>query len=248
MSQSPRFFIPSLSDRVLSEPESRHAHQVLRLESGATITLFDGQGREGKARITSSQKNEVAFDLLTQMKSPERALNIHLGQAIPKGKSMDLILQKATELGAATISPILADRSVVELDAENREAKKDKWQQTVLEACKQCGQNWMPEVRAASSFSDFLDGLPRTGLRLIASLQPDARPLPHVLREAWTREGPRDVTLLIGPEGDFTPAEIGKARAASFLPVSLGPYILRTETATIFCLSSLLYESLATQR
>ncbi|MFQ3671198.1 MAG: 16S rRNA (uracil(1498)-N(3))-methyltransferase, partial [Verrucomicrobiia bacterium] len=169
---------------------------------------------------------------------------VHLGQAIPKGKSMDLILQKATELGAACITPILAERSVVDLDAERIEAKRDKWQTTVLEACKQCGQNWLPEVQVPARLQDFLDGLPKVGLRLIASLQPDARPMPVVLREA-TAGGPlREVTLMIGPEGDFTPAELGRARAAGFLPVSLGPHVLRTETASLFCLSALLYESL----
>ncbi|GAB4253736.1 MAG: 16S rRNA (uracil(1498)-N(3))-methyltransferase [Candidatus Methylacidiphilales bacterium] len=242
---SPRFFSPSFSTGFLPEPESKHAAQVLRLGPGDTLTVFDGLGTEAKARVTSASKDRVSYEILARAKSPEPRLRVHLGQAIPKGKSMDLILQKATELGASVITPILAERSVVDLDEERASAKQEKWQTTVLEACKQCGQNWLPRVAAPMGVADFLADLPKTGLRLIASLQPDARPMPHVLREAWATAPLTEVILMIGPEGDFTPAELGRARAAGFLPVSLGPHVLRTETASIFCLAALLYESLA---
>ncbi len=242
---TPRFFVPSLSTGFLPEAESKHAAQVLRLGPGDTLTVFDGRGCEAKARVGTATKDRVNYDILAQAKSPEPRLRVHLGQAIPKGKSMDLILQKATELGASAITPILAERSVVDLDAERAGAKQEKWQAIVLEACKQCGQNWLPHVSAPVGLGEFLDDLPKSGLRLIASLQPDARPMPLVLREAWAAVPVTDLTLMIGPEGDFTPAELGRARAAGFLPVSLGPHVLRTETATIFCLASLLYESLA---
>lgn len=245
---TPRFFSPSLEGGLLSEAESKHAVQVLRLGKGDTLTVFDGRGTEAKARVTAADKSGLAYEILARAKHPIPDVRVHLGQAIPKGKSMDLILQKATELGVGSITPILADRSVVDLDAEKTEVKREKWQAVVLEACKQCGQNWLPEVHLPTSLPQFLEGLPRAGLRLIASLQPDARPMPVVLRQAWATGMGGEVTLLIGPEGDFTPAELGRARAAGFLPVSLGPHILRTETATLFCLSALLYESLSYPR
>lgn len=242
---SPRFFVSSLSTGLLPESEAKHAAQVLRLTPGDTITVFDGLGTEAKARITASSKDHVSYEILARAKSPEPRLRVHLGQAIPKGKSMDLILQKATELGASAVTPILAERSVVDLTQERATTKQEKWQTTVLEACKQCGQNWLPRVAAPVGLAEFLADLPTHGLRLIASLQPDARPMPIVLREAWSSAPLTHVTLMIGPEGDFTPSELGRARAAGFMPVSLGPHVLRTETAAIFCLAALLYESLA---
>lgn len=237
-----RFHVQNLDERTLDAAESRHATQVLRLKEGALITAFNGRGKEAKVRITSATKERVEFEVLSQQQNPAPACNLHLGQALPKGKAMDWILQKVTELGVQSISPIQSDRSVVSIDEDKSEHKLERWTQTVTEACKQCGQNWMPQVHAPSSLQGFLDSLAPGGLRLIGSLQPEARPLPKVLREAWQQGPVANITYLVGPEGDFTPAEMGKARAAGFLPVSLGPNILRTETATLYLTSALLYE------
>ncbi|MFQ3671781.1 MAG: RsmE family RNA methyltransferase, partial [Verrucomicrobiia bacterium] len=117
----PRFFVHSLADGVLPEVEARHAVQVLRMGPGEILTVFDGRGTEAKARVVAVAKDRLSYEILARASNPRPPLRVHLGQAIPKGKSMDLILQKATELGAACITPILAERSVVDLDAERIE-------------------------------------------------------------------------------------------------------------------------------
>jgi 16S rRNA (uracil1498-N3)-methyltransferase len=153
---------------------------------------------------------------------------------------MELILQKATELGVAAIAPLQSDHSVVQVDDEKSEAKLEKWRKLTIEAAKQCGQNWLPKVHTPEAPKDFMNGVPRGAVKLIASLQTEAKPLKSVLRETLKPGTP--IVIMIGPEGDFTPAEIGAARAAGFAPVSLGKIILRAETAAFFALSALAYE------
>jgi len=238
-----RFYCTDLDSGTLNPEESHHAAVVLRLQPGDACALFDGRGTEAKAELTAVSKSKVAFHILTRQNAP--ALNFHLvlGQAIPKGKSMDLILQKATELGLQEIHPIASDRSVVQMDGERQEAKLEKWHQVVLEACKQCGQNRLPRVEPIVKIQDFLDAANSVkALKLIASLQPDARPLHQVLAENRPAIPGDKIIFLVGPEGDFTPAEIGKARSAGYLPVSLGPQVLRTETAALYLISVLSYE------
>ncbi|MDZ4787879.1 MAG: 16S rRNA (uracil(1498)-N(3))-methyltransferase [Blastochloris sp.] len=240
----PRFYCLDFSEACLSEEESHHAHTVLRLKEGDQISLFDGKGAEAKAQILQTDKCSLRYKIITQNRSFLRNFQLTLGQAIPKGKSMDFIVQKSTELGVAVIAPILSDRSVVQLEGEKIESKQQKWSQTALEACKQCGQNYLPTVSPAVKLGDFLENYRKSSaLKLIASLQSDAKPLRATLAEA-RENGMKlsEVIYLIGPEGDFTPSEIGQARSAGYLPVSLGPNILRTETATLFLTSALLYE------
>jgi len=242
-----RFHAPDLNSLVLPPDESHHAVSVLRLGTGDALTVFDGRGREARAQITEAAKDAVRFRILSRHDSPAPAFTLRLVQAIPKGKAMDLILQKTTELGARSIHPILSDRSIVRVDgAEDAAAKAGKWSQTVLEACKQCGQNHLPEVHPPLAVPAFLEAQRAWGgLKIIASLQPEARPLRQLIQEARSAGAYREATLVIGPEGDFTPAEIGAFRGAGYLPASLGPTILRTETAAIFTAGILLYEAQA---
>jgi 16S rRNA (uracil1498-N3)-methyltransferase len=160
---------------------------------------------------------------------------------------MDLIVQKAVEIGAAEIAPIISDRTVVQLDAEGAAQRQGKWQQIAIEAAKQCGQNWLPRVHQPRKLSEFFSASDqRFDLRLIGSLQPDAQHLKKVL-QAYSNEHadrPRTVLMLVGPEGDFTPAELALARGHNCQPITLGPIILRVETAAIYCLSVLSYELL----
>lgn len=240
----PRFYCPALTDNRLDSEESHHAHTVLRLKEGDALTLFDGKGTEAKAQVVQSGRDALHFKIITQSRHPSPDFRLILGQAIPKGKSMDFIIQKSTELGVSSIAPILSDRSVVQLDGDRIESKQQKWSQTALEACKQCGQNFLPQVEPARKLADFLEQYRKSpALKLIASLQPGAKPLRKTLAEARQNGANNgDVIYLIGPEGDFTPAEIGLALSAGYLPVSLGPNILRTETATLFLTGALLYE------
>ena len=225
---------------VLDEAESRHASEVLRLREGGLISVFNGEGDEIHARIFQQGKRSTLLTAESHHHHPAPAVRIWLAQAIPKGKNMDLVLQKATELGAAGIFPLLTERTVVKLDAAEATDKQEKWQRMVIEACKQCGQNHLPTVHLPQSIGSFLRHVPEAGLRLIAALTPEARPLHEILRSLPDR--PRSALILIGPEGDFTPGEVSEAEAAGCLPLSLGPLILRTETAAMHALGITSYE------
>ena len=231
-----RFFLPDLQQPALSAAEAHHALHVLRLKVGDTLNVFDGHGHEAQARIAEISRDTIRLTILQRSDTPALPCRITLAQAIPK-KSMDLIVQKATELGVASIVPLVSDRSVVRLDEDSR--RMERWRDIVLDACKQCGNNWLPEIQPPQKAHDFLASPPKSDLKLIASLQPDARPLKKILIEV---PNPKSILILIGPEGDFTPAELGLAKSAGCLPLSLGPLVLRAETAAIYVLSVLNHE------
>jgi 16S rRNA (uracil1498-N3)-methyltransferase len=238
-----RYYVPSLDSGVLDPEQSHHCVQVMRQAVGDLCTVFDGHGTEAKARITEIVRDQVRYSILAKAASPRAAHPVWLAQALTKQKSMDLILQKATELGVSEFAPLQSDHSVAQLDDEKAESKVEKWRKLVTEAAKQCGQNWLPSVHPPRAPRDFLGEIPRGAVKLIASLQPEARPLKLVLREHLPALKPgTPIVVMIGPEGDFTPAEIGQARAAGFIPVSLGKIILRAETAAFFALSAIAYE------
>jgi 16S rRNA (uracil1498-N3)-methyltransferase len=234
----PRFHLPpeAWQSGVLTGDEARHLSQVLRIKPGESITVFDGHGRRAPAEVLSVSRDHVSLNLGESLSPAAPLPTITLAQAIPKGKNMDLIVQKAVELGVAAIQPLVTRNTVV----QPGEGKSDKWRRNALEACKQCGQDTLPDIADPQPFDRWLATLPEApGLKLIASLAPGALPLRETLRQ---HPGSTAVTLLIGPEGDFSPGETTAALAAGFLPVSLGPIVLRVETATIFCLSALKYE------
>lgn len=139
-----RYFNPHLESNLLDETESHHCVDVVRQKEGETITVFDGRGREWKSVIESASKKEVRYKKLAESKSTRSKVPVALAQALTKLKSMDLIVQKATELGVSELIPLQSDRSISQLDDEKADQKVEKWRQTVVEACKQCGQNWLP--------------------------------------------------------------------------------------------------------
>jgi 16S rRNA (uracil1498-N3)-methyltransferase len=238
-----RYYTPSLDSGVLDAEQSHHCAHVVRQNVGDHFSVFDGHGHEAKARITEIAKDAVKFTVLAKAASPRPAHPVWLAQALTKAKSMDLIIEKATELGISELVPLQSDHSVAQVDDEKADAKVEKWKKLTIEAAKQCGQNWLPVVRPPQAPKDFVAALPKGAVKLIASLQAEAKPLKIVLREHLPDLKPgTPIVVMIGPEGDFTPAEIGAARAAGFLPVSLGKIILRAETAAFFALSAIAYE------
>ena len=234
-----RFLLPAddwSAGPALTGNEARHLAQVLRAKRGESITVFDGHGRRATAEVLSVARDRVTLKLGAVQTTPVPRPAIILAQAIPKGKTMDLIVQKAVELGITAIHPLVTRHTVV----QPGDGKSDKWRRNALEACKQCGQDTLPDIADPLPFEHWISAQTATpGLLLIASLAPGARPLREVLR---AHPATTAATLLVGPEGDFSAQETAAALAAGFLPVSLGAIVLRVETATIFCLSALRYE------
>jgi 16S rRNA (uracil1498-N3)-methyltransferase len=267
-----RFYIPpenwNPEDLVLTGSEAHHALRVLRLKRGDKVVVFNGEGREITAEITQAADDEIRLRKLHERETPPPRYRITLGQAIPKGKNMELIVQKAVELGTAEIAPLISQRTIVDFHPAAAARKRTKWQQIAIEAAKQSGQNWLPRVRTPQKLAEFLDlaavypsrrseaqadnrrndasGLQAgvQSLRLIGSLQSDAQRLKKVLADyASEHSAPaQKVLMLIGPEGDFTPEEITLAKDHGCIPITFGPIVLRVETAAIYCLSILSYE------
>ena len=230
-------------DLALTKSEAHHCHNVLRLTLHDQVVLFDGRGHAITAEIIASDAAQIRFRKLQETQTPSLRCHITLGQAIPKGKNMDLIVQKAVEIGASEIVPIISDRTVVRLGEREALSKQTKWKTTAIEAAKQCGQNWLPEVQKPRTLEQFFQDRRRFDLQLIGSLQSDATHLKEIL--AGERNRPERVLILVGPEGDFAPAELEMARASGCRALTLGPIVLRVETAAIYCLSILSYELLA---
>ncbi len=234
-----RFHLPPEAwqeNPALTGDEARHLCQVLRMKPGAVVIVFDGHGRRASAEILSVSRDRVPLRLGEILSSQVPSPVITLAQAIPKGKNMDLIVQKSVELGVATIQPLVTRYTVV----QPGDGKSEKWRRNALESCKQCGQDTLPEIADPLSYERWVSTqAAASGLKLVASLAPGARPLRAVLHD---HPGTISATLLIGPEGDFSPQETALALTAGFLPISLGSIVLRVETATIFCLSALRYE------
>lgn len=245
-----RFYIPpafwNLDSLRLDESETHHCVDVLRAKEGDRVVVFNGLGVEATAEITRIGKKCVELRRQQHARSAPLRCDITLGQAIPKGKNMDLIVQKATELGVSAIAPLISERTVTQFDEEEAARKKAKWTGIAIEAAKQCGQNWLPTVHMPVSPKSFFEAGNRFSLMLIASLQADAVHLKQVLEDHRAHYGqtPSSVLILIGPEGDFTPAESALAKSHGCRPVTLGPVVLRTETAALYCLSVLSYELL----
>ncbi len=167
-----RFYIPPHAwnpDRLaLDAGETHHALEVLRMKAGDRATVFNGQGAEATVEFATVNKGAIALRKISVGKSAPLACALTLGQAIPKGKNMDLIVEKATELGAAGIVPLLSERTVVRVDAEDGSVKREKWQRVAVEAAKQCGQNWLPAVARPQTPKVFFQAGDKCDLMLIA--------------------------------------------------------------------------------
>lgn len=246
----PRFYIDpeswDESNLKLEGDEFHHCVNVLRLQSGDPVVIFDGLGMEIQTSIKDISKKVAYLDLNNQERiiSPTRKTKIALAQAIPKGKNMDLIIEKGTELGVNHIYPFISERTIIRLNQSDSIKKQEKWQRVAIEACKQSGQNWLPKVEQPQKLLSMIDSLIHEfDLVLIASLQPAAKHLKQILLNRTTKH-PESILILIGPEGDFTLSETAKAIGAGAESMTLGPITLRTETAAIYSLSIVAHELL----
>lgn len=233
----PRFYCPqplipgALVD--LPEPVARHL-QVLRLQPGDPLTLFNGQGGQYQARVAAMGKKSASAEVAAfEAREAELPYRVTLAQGLPEGSKMDWIIEKAVELGVAGIAPLAAQRSVVRLSGERADKRQAHWQGVIEAASEQCGRNRLAQLEPLAEFGRWL-AQPASGQRVLLS------PRATQSLAAWARAGgPRDVTVMIGPEGGFTPQEEEAALAAGALAVSMGPRVLRTETAGLAALAML---------
>jgi len=223
----------SADDILLDETESHHLKDVLRLRPGATILVFDGTGNEYTCRVEGVQQRQLKLSILERTRPPvESPLDLTLAQGLAQGDRYDVIIKKATELGVRRIVPLLTAHSVSSGIRSVSEVRLERWRRIALEATKQCGRTQLMEISAPVEFDQFLSKLP---LPALVFSERGGDSLADLLSR-WGRGAPPRC-LLIGPEGGWHESEIMAAQAAGATPVSLGPRILRTETAALVAVS-----------
>ncbi len=239
----PRFFCPAplATGAALDLPSGAARHvQVLRLQPGDTITLFNGEsGGEFDAAITHMGRSDVQVQVGAHHAVEREARRaVHLAVGMPANERMDWLVEKATELGVASIQPLMTERSVLRLSGERADKKVAHWHSVAVAACEQCGGNRVPLLHPVRTFSNWLanstGGDPSVGLLL--SLNSDAKPL----RTLVSSESGQAITFLSGPEGGLSAVEENLALKHGYQPVTLGPRVLRAETAALAALSAML--------
>ena len=237
-----RFYVPSEcvsgGKITVRGDELHHARDVMRLASGDAIVVFDGTGKEYHGVILKVDKGQMAVEIKKTVERKIEGCRLILVQALPKSDKMDIIIEKATELGVGRIIPVTTERTVIRPDAKKESSKAERWRKIALVAAKQCGRTTIPEVMPITGFEDSLKSVNDAEIKIIPCLSEDTKPLKEVLvgRKAGS------AAVFIGPEGDFTGKEIDAARNTGAVPVSLGLEILRSETAAICALSVMNYE------
>ena len=233
----PRFHCPAplATGQALSLPPGAARHvQVLRLQPGAVITLFNGEGGEFEATVTRMGRSDVDVEVGAHHAIEREAPRaIHLLAGITANERMDWLVEKATELGVASITPLLAERSVLRLKGERADKKQAHWQGVAVAAAEQCGRNRVPVVHAAVTLGDWLVRPSADGLRCVLSLSPGTRSL------SAAAVGAEPLVVLSGPEGGLSPSEEALALSSGFVPVTLGSRVLRAETAPLAVLAAL---------
>ncbi len=226
-----RFFIDaplSIGQHDLPETQAHYIGRVLRHAVGDAVQLFDGSGQEFLGELIEVGKKNVRVELREalpgQTPSP---LHIHLGQGLSRGERMDWAIQKATELGANEITPIVSERCEVRLKGEREDKRLEHWRQVAISACEQCGRSVLPVIHPPVVLAQWLEQC-QADLKLV--LHPVAKPLTR-------HDKPQSLAFLIGPEGGLSDAEVAQAQGRGFQAARLGPRVLRTETAPVVALS-----------
>ena len=225
----------------LDETESKHLVGVMRAQAGDRIGLLDGEGQMGEAEVVVPHKKRTAIRILSRTAAAPFAPRRILAQALVREQKMDWLIQKAVELGVHEIWPLQTDQAVVKIRPEEAEKKAARWQAIALAACKQSGNPWLPKIAPAQKLSAALAALRGApGAACFGALQAGAVPLPEFFSRLRKENCPQ-IAAFIGPEGDFSAAEVGALLAADVQPVTFGPIVFRVETAALFILSSLQY-------
>lgn len=240
-----RFFLPDVQpgegEFPLDPGDANKICRVLRLRPGAEISIWDGSGREYRARITRIAGQSVYVQTAGQRENDQESpLPLVLVQGIPKGDKMELIIQKATELGVREVCPVLTERTVAQVPAERRRSRLQRWQVIAKEAARQCGRQRIPDISEITSLNDLWNRLSPDSCKLIC-WEEEGSGLKDFLRSRKSPPG-APVYLFVGPEGGFSQAEVARGSERGAVAVSLGKRILRTETAGLVGLSLILYE------
>jgi 16S rRNA (uracil1498-N3)-methyltransferase len=227
----------------LDARESHHLMRVLRAKSGEAVEVLDGKGTRYLGHIETADAKAVRVEVDSVKKTQAPRPHVTLLQSIPKGKAMDLILRMATEIGATCVQPVFTDQGDVQMKGERLLSKTEKWRLTMIESCKQCGLAYLPELAAPTSLAEWVNSEVRVSsvtksgaatLNIVASLEEGSRSRCEVLCAAGEFD---EVTVAVGPEGDFTEGEYKALAAAGFESVRLGANVLRAETAAAYILS-----------
>lgn len=243
-----RFYLPPnecQNDHLtLTGGEGRHAAEVLRIRSGDEAAVLDGEGRELICRVETVDRKSVQLKIIETNVSPAPGCAVTLIQAVPKGKILESIIQKATELGVSRIIPLLSERVMTHLEGESLERKTERWRQIAIDAIKQCGQRWLPRVEAPIPLAPLIARAEKYDFALFGALRPGAKHPREYFQnyEKSHRRCPASIVAWIGPEGDFSPAEYDAIEKSGANPITLGPLILRSETAALYTLSIINYE------
>lgn len=229
----------------LPAAEAYHLHHVLRLQVGDTVVAFDGSGTEWHLQLTQVTDQEVKAQVLSSHCSKQiRSTAIILGQAVPKSTKMDLIVEKCSELGLTTLIPLYTDHTVVREVPGRLANRLARWRRIATAAAKQCGRPTLLDIYPPQGLSEFCTYCRYTSAKLLCwegESQRGVRHLLETLPSPQAGQSPGSIAVLIGPEGGWSHSEVERASAHGFIPISLGPYVLRTETAAIAITSLIRY-------
>lgn len=234
----PRFFLNTIRlTPIIEGPDARHIVKALRMRPGDALTVCDMQGTDFHCEILSADPERVELRVLERAPTiSEPPMLVTLFQCLPKGDKLDTVVQKAVELGVARVAPVLSSRCVSRPDNKSMEKKVERWGKIAREAAGQSGRGILPTVEPALSFQEMTARLPSFDLSLFF-YEAGGKPLRALIPEG---SAPATVALIIGPEGGFSPGEAAAATAAGAKTATLGPRILRTETAPIAALTAIM--------
>lgn len=237
-----RCFIPGLlaDEMILSGQDARHIVHVLRHKVGDELIVADAAGKAASARIVETGEDWIKIVRLAEIEEcTEPPVDVVLAQCLPKSDKMDFIVQKATELGVSAVCPVVSENCVVKYDENKKAARRQKWQKIAHEAAKQCGRAIVPEILPVISLRE-LAGAAGEGRQMLFCYEQETS---CALKELLTAAQSNRFLLLIGPEGGFSQAEARLCRGQGFKSVSLGPRILRAETASLAAVSIVMYQN-----